>query len=90
MSQISYYSNTDIYVRDDDIVKGLDKDLSLSNVIDIAIQNRSPIIVKHGKGKWYLKGKYKDVNVIKEKLKTLQKKEYMINRHLYFIDFSSE
>lgn len=90
MSKISYYSNTDIYVRDDDIVRGLDKDLSLSNVIDIAIQNRSPIIVKHGKGKWYLKGKHKDMNTIKEKLSTLQKKTYMMNRHLYFIDFDSE
>lgn len=90
MSNVFYYSNTDIYVRDDDIEKGLDKNLSLSNVIDIAIQNKSPIIVKHGKGKWYLKGKYKDMNIIKEKLSTLQKKTYMMNRHLYFIDFDFE
>ena len=53
-------------------------------MIDLALKHRCPIIVKHGKGKWYLKGNGRDKDEIQRQIeKALGKKR---RRILYFVD----
>ena len=63
---------------------GFDKTLSYGEMIDLALKHRCPIIVKHGKGKWYLKGNGRDKDEIQRQIeKALGKKR---RRILYFVD----
>lgn len=66
-AQSNTYEKCDILINNNDLK--FDNNLTLGQVIDIAIQNRSPIIVKNGvHGMWYLKGKGISYDVLKAKL----------------------
>tara|TARA_B110000305_G_C18866744_1_gene371292 strand:+ start:111 stop:476 length:366 start_codon:yes stop_codon:yes gene_type:complete len=85
--------NCDILKGKNDIQeKGFDKNLSFEQIRDIAIYHKSPIIVRTGSGKWYLKCNMKEPSYIKSiimKNKNKNKnKKYLEGTTLYFIDFS--
>ena len=49
--------------------KGFDKNKTDGEMIDLAVKNGCPIIIKNGKkGKWYLKGKGRTIEFLKEKI----------------------
>ena len=67
---ITRYQNCDILINQNDIEKyGFDKDKTEQEMIELAIQNGCPVVVKSGEsGKWYLKGKDKSILSIKHKI----------------------
>ena len=79
--------NCDVFIHQNDIQKyGFDKTLSFQEIRDLAIYYKCPIIVKNGSGKWYLKGRMKEISNIETAIKT-NKNKYK-GKMLYFIDFS--
>ena len=55
------YENCDIYIGQNDVQHlGFDKNKTIGEMIDIAIAHNCFIIIKNGKGKWYLKGQKKN------------------------------
>jgi len=69
-TKITRYLRCDILANSNDIEQyGYDKNLSEGNLIDLAVINNCPIIIKGGKdGKWYLKGKGKKLEYLKTKI----------------------
>ena len=69
-TRITRYLNCDILIRQNDIeYYGFDKNKSEGEMIDLAIKNGCSIITKNGKnGKWYLKGKGKTTEYLKDKI----------------------
>lgn len=67
---ITRYLNCDILINQNDIEQyGFDKSKTEQEMIELAIQNECPIVVKSGEnGKWYLKGKNKSIQSIKHKI----------------------
>ena len=69
LKSIQLYEDCDVYIRGNDVEwYGYDKDLTLGEMINKAIENKCHIITKNGNGKWYLKGLGKDYNISKEKI----------------------
>lgn len=70
ITKITKYDNCDILISYGDVSPlGFQKNKTLGEMIDLAILNQCPIIVKNGKnGKWYLKGKNRDINDLKTKI----------------------
>lgn len=61
--------NTDIYMGQNNVQDlGFDKKKSFGEMIDIAIAHNCFIIIKNGKGKWYLKGQKKNFDETMVKL----------------------
>ena len=69
-NKITRYSNCDILLHKNDVEwYGFDKNMTEDEMIDLAVKNDCPIIIKNGKkGKWYLKGKGKTVKFLKNKI----------------------
>jgi len=69
-NKISKYDKCDILKNQNDIeYYGFDKTKTLEEMIDLAINNNCKIIIKGGyNGKWYLKGKDRDINFLKLKI----------------------
>jgi hypothetical protein len=69
-TKITRYLKCDILANNNDIEPhGFDKNLSEGNLIDLAVINNCPIIIKGGKtGKWYLKGKGKTLEYLRGKI----------------------
>jgi hypothetical protein len=69
-SKITRYLNCDILINQNDIERyGFDKNKTQGEMIDLAIINNCHIIVKNGKkGKWYLKGKDRNILFLKNKI----------------------
>jgi hypothetical protein len=69
-NKITKYDNCDILRNQNDIeYYGFDKNKTLGEMIDLAINNKCKIIIKGGlNGKWYLKGKDRDVDFLKLKI----------------------
>lgn len=69
-NKITKYNNCDILINQNDVeYYGFDKNKTLGEMIDLAINNDSQIIIKNGfNGKWYLKGKNKDIDFLKIKI----------------------
>lgn len=69
-NKITKYNKCDILINQNDIVYyGFDKNKTLGEMIDLAINNNCKIIIKNGyNGKWYLKGKDKDIDFLKIKI----------------------
>ena len=67
---ITRYDNCDILVHRNDIeYLGYDKNKTEGEMIDLAIKNECPIIIKNGiNGKWYLKGKGYSIDYLKEQI----------------------
>lgn len=67
---ITRHLNCDILINQNDIEQyGFDKSKTEQEMIDLAIQNECPVVVKSGEnGKWYLKGKNKSILSIKHKI----------------------
>jgi len=61
-TKITRYIKCDILLHKNDVEwYGFDKTKSEGEMIDLAVKNECPIIIKNGKnGKWYLKGKGKN------------------------------
>jgi len=70
INKIIKYDNCDILINQNDIeYYGFDKNKTLDEIINLAIINDCRIIIKNGfNGKWYLKGKNKDINFLKTKI----------------------
>jgi hypothetical protein len=64
------YHNCDVFRGNNNIQKkGFDGKLSEKHMIQLAIEHGCPLIVRSGiKGKWYLKGKGKSIDELKEKI----------------------
>ena len=69
-SKITRYLRCDILLHENDIeYYGFDKNNTEGEMIDLALKNDCPIIIKNGKkGKWYLKGKGKTIDYLKNKI----------------------
>jgi hypothetical protein len=69
-TQIIRYLKCDILINQNDVEKcGFDKNKTEGEMIDLAVENSCPIIIKNGKnGKWYLKGKGKTIENLKSKI----------------------
>lgn len=62
---ITYHNHCDVFRGSNNIQPlGFDKTLSIGEMINLALVHQCPIIVKDGKGKWYLKGQLKENAVI--------------------------
>lgn len=68
--KITKYNKCDILINQNDIeYYGFDKNKTIGEMIDLAISNNCKIIIKNGyNGKWYLKGKDKDIDYLKIKI----------------------
>jgi hypothetical protein len=63
---ITRYLNCDLLIHKNDVERlGFDKNYTEAEMIDLAVKNSSPIIIKNGKGKWYLKGKNESIVSLK-------------------------
>jgi hypothetical protein len=47
---------------------GFDKTTTFDRMIAVAIENNCSVIIKNGKGKWYLKAQNTDYELVKERL----------------------
>ena len=75
--------NCDILVGQNDVEPyGFDKNKTLGEMLDLAILHKSPILIKNGKGKWYLKGKGRPYEALERSIKN---NKPMPRRVLYFI-----
>ncbi len=70
MNKITKFDKCDILIGNNNVEKlGFDKTKSLGEMIDLAINNNCPIIIKAGlNAKWYLKGQGKDIEFLKTKI----------------------
>lgn len=66
-TRITRYLNCDILINQNDVeYYGFHKSFTEGEMIDLAVENNCPVIVRNGKnGKWYLKGKDKSLEYIK-------------------------
>jgi hypothetical protein len=63
---ITRYLNCDLLIHKNDVERlGFDKNYTEEEMIDLAVKYGSPIIIKNGKGKWYLKGNDKSIDSLK-------------------------
>jgi len=69
-NKITKYDKCDILINKNDIeYYGYDKNKTFGEMVDLAIVNNCNIIIKNGyNGKWYLKGKNKEINFLKIKI----------------------
>lgn len=84
MTNFTRYQNCDIWIHKNDVERlGFEKTLSFEEIKELALIYGCPIIVKYGKGKWYLKGRGKNFDEI---LQTVEKNIGKYPRRiLYFI-----
>jgi hypothetical protein len=66
-TKITRYLKCDILLNKNDVEwYGFEKTKTEGEMIDLAIKNECPIIIKNGiNGKWYLKGKGKTIDYLK-------------------------
>ena len=63
---ITRFLNCDLLIHKNDIQNlGFDKNYTEGEIIDLAVKHGCPIIIKNGKGKWYLKGQGKTIDELK-------------------------
>ena len=69
-TKITRFSKCDILLHKNNVERyGFEKTKSEGEMIDLAIKNDCPIIIKNGiNGKWYLKGKGKPIEYLKSKI----------------------
>ncbi len=67
---ITRFSKCDILRNNNDVnYYGFEKTKTEGEMIDLAIKNNCPIIIKNGiNGKWYLKGNGKTIEYLKNKI----------------------
>lgn len=66
---IKLYNDCDVYRNQNNIQPyGFNKNMTFGEIIDKAIEYKCFIIIKNGKGKWYLKGIDKDYMISKQKI----------------------
>ena len=69
-TRITRFSKCDILLHQNEVKPyGFEKTKTEGEMIDLAIKNGCPIIIKNGiNGKWYLKGKGKTIEDLKRKI----------------------
>lgn len=68
-TRITRFSKCDILLHKNNVERyGFEKTKTEGEMIDLAIKNECPIIIKNGNGKWYLKGKGKTIEYLKSKI----------------------
>ncbi len=69
-TRITRFSKCDILLHQNDVEwHGFEKTKTEGEMIDLAVKNECPIIIKNGiNGKWYLKGKGKPIEYLKSKI----------------------
>ena len=69
-NRITKYNKCDILKHNNDIEShGFDKNKTLGEMIDMAINNDCRIIIKDGfNGKWYLKGQHGNIDFLRLKI----------------------
>lgn len=87
IKNITIYNKCDILLHRNDIQKlGFDKNKTFEEIKEIAIANNCPVIIKAGlKGKWYIKGKNMDLDVLK-KLASINEGKYRNGIICYIIE----
>ena len=66
---IEKYHNCEIFHNVCDIQpKGFSREISRKDILNIAISNRCPIVVKDDEGKWYLKGTDRQEDFLRNKI----------------------
>ncbi len=76
-----------LYGKNDIELYGYDKNKTIGEMIDLAALNQCPIIIKNGlEGKWYLKGKGKTVEYLKNKIEE-QKGKSRYGVRCYLIEY---
>jgi hypothetical protein len=82
------YEKTDILHHKNDIEKyGFSKDKTFGEMLDLALEYESPIIVKAGKNaKWYLKGNGMNIEDLKKKLEKNKGKKIREGKVSYLIE----
>lgn len=83
---IEKFENCNVYHKQDFGEKyGYSRNLTLEEMISIAVENRCPIIVRGGtNAKWYLKGNNKTEDVVREKISKSDMNKWK-RRTLYLI-----
>lgn len=60
MDSMQLFNATDAFIGQNNVERlGFDKNKTLEEMIELATINKCPLIVKDGRGKWYLKGQGK-------------------------------
>ena len=78
IKNIKLYNDTDVFIGNNNIERlGYDRNETFTDILKIAIDNKCHIIIKSGKGKWYLKGMNKDFISCKNTI------ENNLNNHIY-------
>ena len=68
-NKITRFSNCDILINWGKSKEGYPSTKTEEEMINLAVQQGCPIIVKNGKkGKWYIKGKDKTIEFLKHKI----------------------
>jgi len=89
METITMYSQCDVFRGTNNVEPlGFAKTNTLGNMIDLAITHKCPIIIKDGKGKWYLKGQGKEEVEIRAAIETNKGK--FPRQKCWYIVFSYE
>ena len=67
---ITRFTKCDILFHKNDVeLYGFEKTKTEGEMIDLAMKNKCPIIIKNGiNGKWYLKGKGKTIEYLKNEI----------------------
>ena len=88
MNNIQIFNATDALIGQNDIERlGFDKNRSLEDMIELATQHRCPLVVKDGRGKWYLKGQGKTYEQITDALQQNKENIDYKNVKCYVIRF---
>ena len=67
--QLFIYNGTDAFISQNNVERlGFDKNKTLEEMIGLATEHKCPLLVKDGRGKWYLKGQGKTYEEIEEGL----------------------
>jgi len=67
---LTRYENCDIFIGQNDVeVLGFSADKTLGEMLDLAMHHKCPVIVKNGKGKWYLKCNGRSITEIEHSIR---------------------
>jgi hypothetical protein len=69
MTSMQIFNATDAFIGQNNVERlGFDKNKTLEEMLALATEHKCPLIVKDGRGKWYLKGQGKTYEEIVEGL----------------------
>jgi len=86
---IIMHDKCDVFFGQNNVERlGFAKNKTFGEIVDLAILHKCPIIIKNGKGKWYLKGVGKDQHEIQEAV--IKNKGQYPNQKCWVIEFPTD